>query len=160
VAENRSKPRESKIRSQSRRLHDAMAWLLRGFTLSDPRKRYPDFYLSPQQSYVLTVIHDKGEISPGEVAKILRLEKSHLTKIVNSLIELKAIDKHTDERDRRRLVLTLTDKGKQIFDDLDRASVDSYEALMVNVAEDERENVIRATEVMLEAMNKLRQKKG
>ncbi len=136
-----------------------MAWLLRGFTLSDPRKRYPDFYLSPQQSYVLTVVHDEESISPGEVAKILRLEKSHLTKIVNSLIELKAIDKQTDQRDRRRLVLTLTEKGQQIFEDLDKASVDSYEALMVNVPQDEREKVIHATEVLLEAMNELRQKK-
>ena len=136
-----------------------MAWLLRGFTLYDPRKSYPGFYLSPQQSYVLMIIKKFGSISPGGVAKELRLEKSHLTKIVNSLIELGAVRKTTDEKDRRRLVLTLTDKGKKIYMELDKAGVDSYVRLMRYIPEDERDNVVHAVEVMLKAMQDLRDMK-
>jgi len=133
-----------------------MAWLLRGFTLTDPRKSYPGFYLSPQQSYVLTVIHDAGSISPGEVARALRLEKSHLTKIVNSLIELDAVEKSTDSRDRRRLFLKLTPKGKKVFKELDRLSIDSYQALMKHVPAGKREETVKAVESLLEAMVSLR----
>ncbi len=133
-----------------------MAWLLRGFTLSDPRKSYPDFYLSPQQSYVITVVKEAVEISPGEVARRLRLEKSHLTKIVNSLIEMGALSKETDLHDRRMLILKLTKKGEQIFRELDKASIDSYEALMHYIPEGDREMVINATRIMLDAMNRLR----
>lgn len=144
------------LKNQSRRLHDSMAWLLRGFTLFDPRKRYPEFYLSPQQSYVLTVVKSEGKISPGQVAKKLRLEKSHLTKIVNSLVELGAIDKLSDGRDRRRMVLSLSGKGEKIFRELDQVSIESYMKLMKKVPEVEREKVIHSIEVLLRAMQELR----
>lgn len=145
------------LRNQSRRLHDSMAWLLRGFTLFDPRKRYPEFYLSPQQSYVLTVVKSEGKTSPGEVAKKLRLEKSHLTKIVNSLVEIGAINKLSDDRDRRRMVLSLSGKGEEIFRELDQASIESYMKLMEKVPEGEREKVIHSIEVLLKAMQELRE---
>ena len=152
-----TKAKQTKIlREQSRRLHDAMAWLLRGFTLTDPRKSYPGFYLSPQQSYVLTVIHDAGSISPGDVARTLRLEKSHLTKIVNSLIDMDAVEKSTDSRDRRRLFLKLTSKGQKIFKELDKLSIDSYEALMKHVPGEKREEVVLVIEALLVAMQELR----
>ncbi len=157
VANNKTPADRTVIRKQSRRLHDVMMWLLRGFTLSDPKKQYPGFYLSPQQSYVLTVIWEAENISPGEVARTLRLEKSHLTKIVNSLLDLNAVRKQTDEIDRRKQVLTLTEKGKRIYLELDKASIDSYEMLMSQVPESKRENVIKSTTLLLDAMNKLRE---
>ena len=157
MPKNKTSSGDAKLRDQSRRLHDAMAWLLRGFTLSDPRKSYEGFYLSPQQSYVLTVIHNHNAISPGDVARALRLEKSHLTKIVNSLIELGAVQKQTDTQDRRRLVLTLTSKGKKMYRELDKLSVESYVALMKFVPENERDAVIKSTETLLKAMGELRE---
>ena len=147
---------KKKLREQSRRLHDAMAWLLRGFTLTDPRKSYPGFYLSPQQSYVMTVIHEADSISPGEVARALRLEKSHLTKIVNSLIDIDAVEKSTDSTDRRRLFLKLTPKGLKIYKELDRLSIDSYQALMAYVPIEKREETVQAMETLLTAMQELR----
>lgn len=133
-----------------------MIWLLRGFTLHDPRKSYPGFYLSPQQSYVMSVVREEDEISPGEVAKKLRLEKSHLTKIVNSLIDLGAMEKKTDPSDRRKLVLHLTKKGEEILRELDKVGIASYREFMHHIPEKEREPVIHAVEVMLEAMEEMR----
>jgi DNA-binding MarR family transcriptional regulator len=145
-----------KLRTDSKRLRDSMVWLVRGFTLYDPRKSYPGFYLSPQQSYVLQIVHEHGPITPGDVAKRLRLEKSHLTKIVNSLIGMKAVGKTTDSGDRRRLMLKLTEKGEQIFEELDRISVDSYQAVMEKIPPSERQKVIEAVEIMLRAVDELR----
>lgn len=135
-----------------------MVWLTRGFSLEDPRRSYPGFYLSPQQSYVLSVVKEAGSINPGEVARRLGLEKSHLTKIVNSLIELGAIKKKTDTEDRRRQLLTLTSKGSTIFRELDKASIESYSRFMEVIPEDERESVIHATEVMLKALYSIKKK--
>ena len=151
---------KSELRNQSRRLHDSMSWLIRGFTLFDPRKRYPDFYLSPQQSYVLTVVKLEGRISPGDVAKRLRLEKSHLTKIVNSLVEMGAILKIPDDNDRRRVTLSLSESGEEIYRELDQTSIESYMRLMEKVPESERESVIRAVDILLEAMQELRREHG
>lgn len=149
-----------KINDQSRRLRNSMMWLVRGFTLYDPRKSYPGFYLSPQQSYVLGVVHDFGPITPGDVARKLRLEKSHLTKIVNSLLEMGAVARAHDSRDRRRLMLTATAKGKRFYTELDRLSVLSYQELMEIIPEEKREPVIRAVEIMLKAMDELRKHDG
>ena len=134
-----------------------MVWLVRGFTLLDPRKAYPGFYLSPQQSYVLSVVHDHGPITPGDAAKLLRLEKSHLTKIANSLIEMGAIKKQPDPRDRRRLMLSVTSKGKHIFQELNKVSIASYSILISHVPPNDREKVIKSVEILLQAMKRMRE---
>jgi DNA-binding MarR family transcriptional regulator len=159
MKDRKKKSDQRKIREQSRRLRDAMVWLVRGFSLEDPRKSYPGFYLSPQQCYVLSVVNDVGDISPGDVAKRLGLEKSHLTKIVNTLIQYGAIVKHNDEKDRRKLVLVLTEKGRQMYKELDTVSIASYTNFMKQIPEGEREKVIRATEIMLDALNRMGKKK-
>ncbi|HDS30090.1 MAG TPA: MarR family transcriptional regulator [Firmicutes bacterium] len=149
---------KKKILEQTRRLRDAMVWLVRGFSLEDPRKNYPGFYLSPQQCYVLSVIKDEGNLSPGEISKRLRIEKSHLTKIINILIGLGAIERGEDPIDRRKVVLLLTKKGEKIFHELDLVSIDSYLKFMKLIPENQRDNVIKATEIMLNAYNEMRAK--
>jgi DNA-binding MarR family transcriptional regulator len=144
------------IREQSRKLRDSMIWFVQGFTLYDPKKSYPGFYLSPQQSYVLTIVSDHSPISPGEVAKRLRLEKSHLTKIVNSLIEMNAVVKDADPSDHRKLILKTTAEGKRIMRELNKIGIDSYVCLMEKIAPSEREKVIHAIEVMRNATEELR----
>ena len=133
-----------------------MVSLLRGFVLYDPRKSYPGFYLSPQQSYVLSIVNEAGDITPGEVARLLHIEKSHLTKIVNSMIHMGAVKKVRDVKDRRRQLLTLTKRGQEIYRELNRVSIDSYVPFMEQIPEQEREGVIRSVEIMREAMEILR----
>ncbi len=160
MPKSRKSSARATLRSQSRRLRDTMIWVVRGFSLEDPRKSYPGFYLSPQQAYVLSVVKEVGSTSPGDVAKRLRLEKSHLTKIVNSLLALGALEKSRDTEDRRRIVLVLTEKGKKMYRELDKVSIDSYMMLMEHIPAKEREAVIHATNVMLQALRKMRSKKG
>jgi len=152
----RKKTEDKNLREQSRKLRDSMIWLVQGFTLYDPRKSYPGFYLSPQQSYVLSIVTEFHPISPGEVAKRLRLEKSHLTKIVNSLIEMKAVVKETDPDDHRRLILNPTAEGKRMMKELEKVGIESYVCLMQKIPPAERNRVVHAIEVMKEAMEELR----
>lgn len=154
------KRKENTLKDQSRRLRDSMVWLVRGFTLYDPRKAYPGFYLSPQQSYVLSVVHDSGPVSPGEVARRLRLEKSHVTKIVNSLVKIGAVEKQRDPRDRRRQILSATPRGREIYAELEQLSMESYTKLMEKIPASERQKVVEAAELMLQAIEELRKEQG
>lgn len=150
---------QQKLREQSRRLRDSIIWFLKGFTLYYPQKKYPGFYLSPQQSYVLTIVNEYGPISPGDVARKLGLEKSHLTKIMNSLISMGALNKKKEIKDQRRFALELTSKGRQIFRELDKVSVESWAGLMKHIPAEEREKVIHAAGVMHRALEALREER-
>jgi DNA-binding MarR family transcriptional regulator len=54
-----------------------------------------------------------GDVSISAVAQHLRLTGAFITNVCNRLVSLKLIGKATDEKDRRRVVLTLTDEGRR-----------------------------------------------
>ncbi len=54
-----------------------------------------------------------GDVSISAVAQHLRLTGAFITNVCNRLVSLKLIGKATDEKDRRRVVLTLTQEGQR-----------------------------------------------
>ena len=63
-------------------------------------------------------------ISPGELAEILHVHPSTLTGVLTRLVEHGLLARRGDARDRRRMILTLTEKGKAI----NRSSAGTVEA--------------------------------
>ncbi len=53
-----------------------------------------------------------GDVSVSAVAQHLRLSGAFITNVCKRLVSLGLIDKATDDRDRRRLVLTVTAEGR------------------------------------------------
>lgn len=54
-----------------------------------------------------------GDVSISAVAQHLRLTGAFITNVCNRLVTLGLIGKATDEKDRRRVVLTLTEEGRR-----------------------------------------------
>lgn len=67
----------------------------------------------PQRLVIRIVGHIPG-ISPGGLAEILHVHPSTLTGVLTRLVDHGLLTRRADTRDRRRMVLTLTDKGRAI----------------------------------------------
>ena len=63
---------------------------------------------------IFSVIGDRAEISPSEVARLTKLERDKITRIVDQLVAHKLMRRNQRSPDKRRVSLTLTAKGKRV----------------------------------------------
>ena len=69
---------------------------------------------------VLVEIGRKPNISVKELAEILKLDKSGISRNVEELVRKKYVERKLSEEDRRYVVLNLTSQGKERFERISR----------------------------------------
>lgn len=79
--------------------------------------------LTPNQHQLLLAVHGNPAGGPptiGEVAELLQLQHHSVVELVDRAVEAKLIERHVDERDRRRQRLTVTEVGLQHLEALSK----------------------------------------
>ncbi|PLT27492.1 MarR family winged helix-turn-helix transcriptional regulator [Peribacillus deserti] len=71
--------------------------------------------LTNDQHYTLRYIHNVNVCTSTELAEVFEVKKSAITAIINRLWEKGLIQRTRDEKDRRVVYLTLTEKGNMLF---------------------------------------------
>ncbi len=68
--------------------------------------------------YILTTLYRKKVLSSGNLAKSLDVRNSTITSLVDRLVKLSLVKRRRCERDRRVVLVELTDKGKKLTEKL------------------------------------------
>ena len=68
--------------------------------------------------YILTTLYREKVLSSGNLAKSLDVRNSTITSLVDRLVKLSLVKRRRDERDRRIVLVELTDKGKKLTEKL------------------------------------------
>lgn len=76
------------------------------------------FGLSVTDWRIMAVLGEYPGVSADEVSEKTQIEKSMLSRAVNKLLQRKLIKREFDSKDRRRSILTLTDTGLSVYDDI------------------------------------------
>jgi len=71
--------------------------------------------LSGSQLWIMQQVYNFNGISNAELAKNLTIHVSTCSLLVNKLIKKNLIEKTRDPKDERKIVLTLSPKGKQLM---------------------------------------------
>lgn len=71
--------------------------------------------LTCEQHYTLRYINQVQVCTSTELATVFGVKKSAITSIINRLVEKEWINRARDEKDRRVIYLTLTEKGYTVF---------------------------------------------
>ncbi|HTJ10912.1 MAG TPA: MarR family transcriptional regulator [Dinghuibacter sp.] len=77
------------------------------------RETRNDEQLSITERTTLSLIYDYGELLPGELAAMEKVTTQAMSQVLNRLLERGLIVRTTDEDDRRKVIVTLTDAGKK-----------------------------------------------
>jgi DNA-binding MarR family transcriptional regulator len=99
--------------------------------------------LTPAQERALRVIA-RGEDPPrmAEIADRLGIVPRSLTTVVDALEEAGLVRREVDPRNRRAILLHLTDRGVAVRDDLREARRRATEELFAPLSADQRKNLI------------------
>lgn len=105
-------------------------------------KRHDMAELAPSHGDILWALFKYGAISMKELAELIDRDKSTVTALVNKLIFLGYVWKQPDSADSRVNLISLTDEGRDLKDDLIEISQNLIAKFYKTLSEDERDSLI------------------
>ena len=124
--------------------------LMSGFSSSNDL-----FKLNPTQRHVLFLTYEKGLRTMTELHRYTGFEKGSLTFVVDQLIEKGLVQRTGDEKDRRKVYVSLTDFGKKETaihsDEVSRFIQNKLDRLPA----DDRKHFFKAVQKLVEISEKL-----
>lgn len=110
--------------------------------------------LTPPQAFTLTCIRRLGDgVTVGDVCRELKTPLSNTTNITIRLEKLGLITRCRDENDRRRVMLAVTDKGREAFKKADKIFDELNARIDSDFTPDEKENILSAFRILDERVD-------
>jgi len=72
--------------------------------------------LGKQQPNVILIIGTMGEMIPSYIGLCLNIDRSSLSRMLDSLEKKGIVSRRTDPKDRRKILISLTEKGKRYYE--------------------------------------------
>jgi len=69
---------------------------------------------SNMESWVLVGL-ETGELNPSEISRIFSVSKPNVTTLINRLVDGGYVQRSHDEKDRRVIKISITDKGRKLL---------------------------------------------
>ena len=109
---------------------------------------------SGSQSFLMDQLLETEELSINEIAAIMNLEKSSVSRMVKILIRDDLLQKTGSSLDKRIAVISLTDKGKQVAKEIRKNRDQYYTNIIHNLPRGHVREVMNSTEILVKALKK------
>ena len=104
------------------------------------------------QCHALLEIEIQAELSLGELAQQLGLDKSTLSRTVDCLVHIGLVERTTAPDDRRSIRLSLTAQGRRTCDQINIQNDALYTRVLARVAWQHQEAVLDSFQMLVDAM--------
>jgi len=105
---------------------------------------FAEFGLRPLHYRALAALAEHGQLSQAELGRHLALDRKDVALAVDALAERELVDRSVDPVDRRRNVVALTDKARELLPQLDRTLHEVQERVLAPLTTAEKSQ-LRAT---------------
>lgn len=110
--------------------------------------------VSTTQCFMIVEIGRKPGLSVKELAEILRMDKSGVSRAVEELVQKGFVERNPSKEDRRYVVLTLLPKGQERFEKIEHDMYIKFKEVLEQIPEEKREQVIESLRLYNEACTK------
>jgi len=107
--------------------------------------------LSKNQPMVIKIIGTEGEVMPSTIGNYTGMSKSSLTRMVDDLEKKGIVSRRTDPEDRRKVLVSLTDKGLECYN----YSNEIVDELLNLVDENDVYEYLQSLEATVRILNKI-----
>jgi len=104
------------------------------------------------QCHAVVEIGRKGKISLVDLAGILGLDKSTMSRTINNLVELDLVLRDLDTENRRYVIIQLTENGKNIFKNIEDSMNGYYKSIFNSIPENKRNQVMESLQLLTNAV--------
>ncbi|MEZ4812765.1 MAG: MarR family winged helix-turn-helix transcriptional regulator [Caldisericia bacterium] len=115
-------------------------------------KVFDSFGLSTESYEVLFIVRACKETRPSDLAEYTLMHPAKTTRVIDSLIDKKYIERVYDKKDRRSYYLILTDSGENILKECDKANMEVSNVVKNKFEPDTYNMLINILFAMMKAM--------
>ena len=112
------------------------------------------------QCHILMELSDKKETTIKELSETFGLDKSSLSRTVDTMVERGFLNRCENKKDRRYMSLSLTITGNQTAESINLTCNEYYKKLFRCIPDDKHSLIIESLTLLSNAMNKLRKDKN
>ncbi|PJI10478.1 MULTISPECIES: MarR family winged helix-turn-helix transcriptional regulator [Clostridium] len=105
------------------------------------------------QCHAIVEIGRAKEISLNELAGILELDKSTMSRTINKLVGDSLVLRETHPEDRRYIVIKLTEKGMKVFKTIEENMSTYYKNIFIAIPENKREQILDSLKVLIDVIH-------
>lgn len=106
------------------------------------------------QCHALVEIGRTNSISLNELAELINLENSTMSRTVNNLVISDLVKRDIDSEDRRYVTISLTDRGNKLFESIEDGMNVYFRKVYDSIPKDKRQQVLESVQILLEAIDK------
>ena len=104
------------------------------------------------QCHAIVEIGRAKNISLNELSDVLNLDNSTISRTINNLVNTGMVIRETDAKDRRYIVIKLTDNGNEIFKEIEQNMEEYFERVYEFIPRDKTQQVVESLEILLDAI--------
>lgn len=104
------------------------------------------------QCHALVEIGRVKRISLTNLADLLGLDKSTMSRTINNLVDVELVKRDIDEENRRYVTIQLTDKGVEVFKSIEDNMSGYYSGIFNSLPENKRDQVLESLELLVQSI--------
>ncbi len=108
------------------------------------------------QCHILLELNESESLSISEIADILGLDSSTLSRTIDGLVEKGFVTRTTDINDRRAVQLNLSENGIKKVESINEQCNNTYREFLQFIPEDKIASVLEVMELIAEGLKNLR----
>jgi DNA-binding MarR family transcriptional regulator len=116
--------------------------------------------ISMAQCHALLEIGKKEEIAIVELAALLGLDTSTLSRTIDNMVKAGLVNRLSNPDDRRYVSLTLTRPGKQTYDFIEKANNAFIEMIFAGIPTEKHQQVIESFQILTDAIRQCNESNG
>jgi DNA-binding MarR family transcriptional regulator len=104
--------------------------------------------VSIAQCHAIVEIGREEKISLVDLANLLGLDKSTMSRTINNLVESELVHRDLDMENRRYVNIQLTEKGIIVFRNIEETMEEYYMSIFNSIPEGKRKQVLESLEIL------------
>ena len=112
------------------------------------------FNLSPTQVRFLKLFTHRESFTIKELCELLKLSNGRITQIISTLETKKLVSRKADPKDKRNIIVSLLPESKLFIKNILNNYRELHKIILAEVGEKKKEEIIKALEILLEAIQK------
>jgi len=130
-----------------------MQKLVRIFQLFE-RDEIKTYGFTTSQCYTILELYKFEGLTMNELSEKMNLNSSTMTRILDNLVRDRYISRDKDNFDRRIVIVSLTDTGKEVAKNLDITVKEYYKKVISNIPKGQVEDVLKSVNILQKAFEK------
>jgi DNA-binding MarR family transcriptional regulator len=141
-----------KFREKLRRLEREIGWQLKGDTECCG--------VTVAQCHIIVEIGNTGETSVIDLATILGLDTSTLSRHINGMVNVGLVNRVLNPKDRRYVSITLTEQGQKVYQSIEDICNSQYTKVFEFIPQEKHRQVLECFNLLVYAVTEARKEGG